>query len=102
MRKKLIEKWLMYHEIHRQRREGLKSAQIARELVMERRRVKKYLAMSEDEYLDFIDNQLRRQKVLVPYEDFVRALLDRILYHCEVVRLSGKGYRLQNRKTIFK
>ena len=55
MRKKLMQKWLMYHEIHRQRREGLKSAQIARELGLDRRTVRKYLAMSEDEYLDFID-----------------------------------------------
>jgi len=31
---------------------------------MDRRTVRKYLAMSEDEYLGFIDNQLRRQKVL--------------------------------------
>ena len=76
MRKKLMQKWLMYHEVHRQHREGLKPAQIARELVMDRRTVRKYLAMSEDEYLDFIDNQLRRQKVLVPYEDFVRARLE--------------------------
>jgi len=29
------------------------------------------------------------------------ALLDRLLYHCEVINLSGKSYRLQNRKTIF-
>lgn len=35
-------------------------------------------------------------------EVIATALLDRILYHCEVVRLSGKSYRLQNRKTIFK
>ena len=34
-------------------------------------------------------------------EVIATALLDRILYHCEVVRLSGKSYRLQNRKTIF-
>jgi transposase len=76
MRKKQVEKWLMYHEVHRQRREGLKPAQIARELVMDRRTVRKYLAMSEDEYLDFIDNQLRRQKVLAPYEGFVKLRLE--------------------------
>ena len=35
-------------------------------------------------------------------EVIATALLDRILYHCEVVRLSGKSYRLQKRKTIFK
>jgi len=34
-------------------------------------------------------------------EVIATALLDRILYHCEVVRLSGKSYRLQNRETIF-
>ena len=28
-------------------------------------------------------------------------ILDRLLYRCDVVRLSGKSYRLQNRKTIF-
>ena len=32
--------------------------------------------MSEDEYFDFIDNQLQRQKVLAPYEDFVKARLE--------------------------
>ena len=76
MRKKQIEKWLMYHEVHKQYREGLKPAQIARELVMDRRTVRKYLAMSEDEYLDFIYNQLQRHKVLAPYEDFVKARLE--------------------------
>ena len=34
-------------------------------------------------------------------EVIATAILDRILYRCEVVRLSGKGYRLMNRKTIF-
>ena len=29
------------------------------------------------------------------------AILDRILYRCEVVRLEGKSYRMENRKTIF-
>ena len=34
-------------------------------------------------------------------EVIATALLDRILYRCEVVRLSGKSYRLEHRKTIF-
>ncbi len=43
-------------------------------------------------------------------EDWVRmlddeviatALLDRLLYHCEVIKLTGKSYRMKNRKTIF-
>jgi len=38
---------------------------------------------------------------LLDDEVIATALLDRILYHCEVIRLSGKSYRLENRKTIF-
>ena len=34
-------------------------------------------------------------------EALAAALLDRLLYHCEVIKLSGKSYRLENRKTIF-
>lgn len=30
------------------------------------------------------------------------ALLDRILYRCEIIKLTGKSYRMENRKTIFK
>ena len=29
------------------------------------------------------------------------ALLDRILYRCQIIKLSGKSYRMENRKTIF-
>jgi len=29
------------------------------------------------------------------------AILDRILYRCEIIKLDGKSYRMQNRKTIF-
>jgi DNA replication protein DnaC len=34
-------------------------------------------------------------------EVLATALLDRILYRCEVIKLSGNSYRMQNRKTIF-
>ena len=78
MRKKFLNQWIMYHEVHRQHREGLKPAQIARELVMDRRTVKKYLAMTEEEYEHFIDIQTRRQRVLTPYENLVRTRLE----HC--------------------
>lgn len=30
------------------------------------------------------------------------AILDRILYRCEIIKLAGKSYRMQHRKTIFK
>ena len=29
------------------------------------------------------------------------ALLDRILYRCEVIKLNGSSYRMKNRETIF-
>lgn len=35
-------------------------------------------------------------------EVLATALLDRLLYRCEIINLTGKSYRIQNRKTIFK
>ncbi len=35
-------------------------------------------------------------------EVLTTALLDRILYRCEVIKLSGDSYRMENRQTIFK
>lgn len=34
-------------------------------------------------------------------EVLATALLDRLLYRCEVIKLSGNSYRMENRKTIF-
>ena len=34
-------------------------------------------------------------------EVLATALLDRLLYRCEVIKLSGASYRMENRKTIF-
>jgi transposase len=66
----------MYHEIHKRHREGYKAAQISRDLVLDRRTIRKYLAMSEEEYLDFINRQSRKNRVLAPYEDFVKVRLE--------------------------
>jgi transposase len=76
MNKKFINKWIMYHEIHSRKREGFKLAQISRDLGLDRRTVKKYLAMSEEEYLDFIEHPSCRDRVLSPYEDFVKTRLE--------------------------
>ena len=35
-------------------------------------------------------------------EVLASALLDRLLFRCEVINLKGMGYRMKNRKTIFK
>ena len=76
MNKKLIHKWIMYHEIHKRRREGFRPAQISRDLGLDKRTVRKYLSMSEEEYLDFIYSQRNREKLLDPYEDFVKTRLE--------------------------
>lgn len=34
-------------------------------------------------------------------EVLITALLDRILHRCEIIKLTGKSYRMENRKTIF-
>jgi len=74
--RKLMQKLIMYYEVHRLKREGLKPAQIGRHLVLDYRTVKKYLRMSEQEYQDFIDSQSSRHKILASYEDFVKTRLE--------------------------
>jgi transposase len=76
MRKKLIHQWIMYHEIHQRYRDGHRPSQISRDLGLDRRTVKKYLMMSEEEYLDVIHNQQSRVKLLTPYEDFIKTRLE--------------------------
>jgi len=74
--KKLMQKLIMYYEVHKLKREGLKTAQISRCLVLDYRTVKKYLAMSEEDYQDFLELQSTRYKILAPYEDYVKARLE--------------------------
>jgi transposase len=74
--RKLMQKLIMYFEVHKLKREGLKTAQISRHLVLDYRTVKKYLRMSEQEYEDFLEVQSTRHKILAPYEDFVKARLE--------------------------
>lgn len=39
--------------------------------------------------------------IMLNDEVLATALLDRLLYHCEVINLTGKSYRMENRKNIF-
>jgi len=66
----------MFHEIHRLKREGFSDSWIARHLVLNRRTVKKYLQMSEEEYLSFKDSGQPRKKLLAHYEEFVHTRLE--------------------------
>lgn len=71
-----MHKLIMYFEVHKLKREGLKIAQISRFLVMDCRTIKKYLAMSEQEYEDFLEVQSARHKLLARYEDFIKDRLE--------------------------
>lgn len=45
---------------------------------------------SPDEWAKMLDDEV-----------LATAILDRLLYNCEIIKLSGKSYRMDNRKTIF-
>lgn len=73
---KLMQNLIMYHEIQRLKRAGFKPASIGRHLVLDPRTVKKYLAMSEEEFIEFKHRQLERRKVLDSYEEYIKSRLE--------------------------
>jgi len=73
---KTLELLIMYHKIHELSRTGFKAAKISRELMMDRRTVKKYLDMSEEQYMEYMDRQSSRNKLLDKYEEFIKARLE--------------------------
>lgn len=73
---KLMDLLIMFHEIHKLKREGFSDAWIGRHLVLNRRTVKKYLNMNEEEFLSIKSSEQSRKKRLDPYEDFVRMRLE--------------------------
>jgi len=73
---KLMHLLIMYHHIHRLHRAGFSVAWISREVMLNRRTVTKYIAMSEEEFLDYKHQQLNRKKLLEPYEDYIRSRLE--------------------------
>ena len=100
---KFENKWIMFHEIHKLRREGKKPSQIASFLVMDKRTVKKYLAMSEPEFNDLQAQPPIRNKKLDEYEEFVRMRIEACLdassaqvhdwlkeYHADFIEVSEK------------
>ena len=72
MNKKVLNYWMMYHEVHKLQRLGFSKAKIARYLVMDKRTVKKFLKMSEADFEAYLIKQDFRPKILEPYEEFVK------------------------------
>jgi hypothetical protein len=66
----------MYNELHQLHRNGMTPPQIASNLVMDTRTVKKLLAMSEQEYLNNQQHLSTRTKKLAPYEDYIKSRLE--------------------------
>jgi transposase len=75
--KHFFNQMIMYHEIHKQDRDDKKPSQIANCLGMDTRTIKKYLDMSEQEYIDYNEDRTSRTKKLINYEAFVKEKLTR-------------------------
>lgn len=71
--------WIVYHEIHRLKREGKKSSQIAIWLGMDKRTVKKYLTMKEQEFIESQKGLSTRAKKLGQYEVFIKERIEACL-----------------------
>jgi len=76
---KFENQWIMFHEIHKLKREGMKPFRIASKLVLDRRTVKKILTMSEQEFNDLQVLPPKRNKKLDEYEEFVRMRIESCL-----------------------
>ena len=65
----------MYYEVNKLKGYGFSMAKIARYLTMDARTVNKYLQMTVDDYEQSLLKSGERNKVLSPYEDFVKGKL---------------------------
>ncbi len=72
MDKKTINQWIMYHQIHKMLVEGSTFSEMASYLGLDRRTIKKYAGMSQQEYEEFLLGKDHRRKLLAPYESFVK------------------------------
>lgn len=63
--------WIMYHEIQKLDRLGFSKSKIADYLKVNRRTVKKYFDMTEEEFEQFLLQKGSKDKILDPYKDFV-------------------------------
>lgn len=75
MTKKDLNKWIMYHEIHKLNRLGFSIARIARYFVLNPRTVSRHLKMSEEDFERSLINMSERKKIFDPYEVFVKERL---------------------------
>jgi len=70
-------KLIMYHQIQKMSRDDWSKTRISEFLGINWRTVSKYLKMSEEEFLAFIEVQGSRQKLLASFESFVKIKLEK-------------------------
>jgi hypothetical protein len=73
----ILNKLIMYHQIHKMFRDGWTVSRISSFLGTNWRTTSKYLKMSEDEFLAFQESHSNRQKLLAPFEGFVKIKLEK-------------------------
>jgi len=72
-----LRKFMMYYEIKRMNRDGRSISKISQALNCNRRTVRKYLEMEDQEFEAFVNVQSNRGKLLQPYESFVQQRLEK-------------------------
>ena len=72
-----LTKLMMYHEIHRMKREGYSISKISRTTLLNRRTVRSYLAMSEHDFDLSMEKQSERRKDLFAYEGFIKSRIEK-------------------------
>jgi transposase len=101
-----LSKFMMYYEIKRMNRDGRSISKISEALNCNRRTVKKYLEMEDQEFESFLNAQSNRGKLLLPYETFVR---DRIEMYRDTpaaqmhdwLKEHHRDFPQVNQKTVF-
>ena len=71
-----LNKLIMYHEIHKMKREGFSQSKISQYLVVNRRTVNRILSMDVPQYEAFLESISQRSKELSIYEDWVKDKLE--------------------------
>ena len=72
-----LTKLMMYHETNRMYREGYSISSISRITLLNRRTVRRYLAMTEQDFDLFMEKQTERRKDLFAYEGFIKSRLEK-------------------------
>lgn len=71
-----LAKFMTYYEIQKMHRDSQSVSYISEFLGLNRRTVKRYLAMNAQEYEDFLIERSERKKELLPYKAFVKCRLE--------------------------